>query len=189
VKVTKTQLKELIRNVVKEQLEKKQHAAFSPDKRLKPDVLAKALEKLKAKKQEKEEEKKKSSEVQKKRAGMKQSMRGISVESAPNITEQARYEVPEDILRDVRRVAKNYMEGQARWLSLERIFDEVVGWVDDPMQAVEIVYEELNTAAKGGVGSDPQTTVPEVLKRKAQIAYDKLTDLAHTERLAKKYGL
>ena len=94
--------------------------------------------------------------------------------------------IPEELLQKVSDITRRYMDGEMRWLSVEDVFDEIVIWVSDPMEAVTIVYNKLNVASRGGPTSDPGTPVPSVLKRKARKAYDQLMDLAQMERIKKK---
>ncbi len=92
--------------------------------------------------------------------------------------------IPPEVKERLSAVADAYINGTAKMYSVQKVFEDVLYWVDDPMEVVGIVYNELNKAAAGNnaIPSDRQ-------KQKAQKAYDALINFAHQERMLKKYGL
>ena len=194
MKITVRNLKKLIREAVKEQLETDEHAAFLPDTRLKPGALDKVLTKLRAKKRENEERAGRPS-TQKQRAAHKKSVRGMHIESGLDLVEQdyeveqmAENEMPFEVMERAKDISKKYIEGHAHWMSLEDVYYEIAAWVVDPMEAVTILYNELNMAAQNVPGAE-FGPVPETYKKKIQKAYGQLIDLAYEERTMKTVGV
>lgn len=99
--------------------------------------------------------------------------------------ENANDPLPPEVWQKLKSIASAYMSGGARLYSVQNVFEEVSSYLDDPMEAVGIVYNELNKAAS----DDGLEHVSDRATHKAQKAYDTLIDLAHQERLYQKYGL
>lgn len=114
----------------------------------------------------------------------------LSTFVSENITEQEESlnifdPLPPEVWDKLRSIATAYMNGEVRLYSVQNVFKEVSSYLGDPMEAVEIVYNELNKAASG----EELEHVSDRATAKAQKAYSVLIDLAHQERLYQNYGL